>query len=81
VSRRLEPVPPAERSFWQLLPRRNFQRALFLVLLLAGVLFLRHSGGLSFGKLFDGFAPTSTSTSTPASKSPEFQRLKVEVQR
>jgi hypothetical protein len=78
VSRRLEPVPPAERSFWQLLPRRNLQRALFLVLLLAGVLFLRHSGGLSFGKLFEGFAPAPTPA--PTSKSPDFQRLKVEVQ-
>jgi hypothetical protein len=78
VSRRLEPVPPPERSFWQLLPRRNLQRALLLVLLLAGVLFLRSSGGLSFGKLFEGIAPAPTSQ--PAT-SPAFQRLNVEVRR
>jgi hypothetical protein len=57
TSRRLDPGPPPERSFWQLLPRRNFRRALFLVLVLLGVLVLKRTGGLSFSRMFDGVAP------------------------
>jgi hypothetical protein len=57
TSRRLEPGPPPERSFWDLLPRRNFRRALFLVLVLLGVLVLKRTGGLSFSRMFDGVAP------------------------
>jgi hypothetical protein len=49
--------PPPERSYWELLPRRNLRRALFLVLALGGVLFIKHTGGLSFRKMFDGVAP------------------------
>jgi hypothetical protein len=57
TSRRLEPGPSPERSFWQLLPRRNFRRALFLVLVLLGVIVLKRSGGFSFSRMFDGVAP------------------------
>lgn len=49
--------PPPERSYWDLLPRRNLRRALFLVLALGGVLFIKHTGGLSFRKMFDDVAP------------------------
>jgi hypothetical protein len=74
VLRRLESGPPPERSYWQLLPRRNIRRALFLLLALGGVLALRHGGGLSFGKLFDGVAPAAApSPSEPA----QFHHLEV----
>ena len=67
TSRRLvEPGPPPERSFWQLLPRRNFRRALFLVLVLLGVLVLRRTGGLSFSRMFDGVAPAPAGTAGSA---------------
>jgi hypothetical protein len=54
------PNPARERSYWELLPRRNLRRALFLLLALAGVLFIRHTGGLSFGKILDGVAPAES---------------------
>jgi hypothetical protein len=73
VLRRLESGPPPERSYWQLLPRRNFRRALFLLLVLGAVIVLRQSGGLSFSKLFDGVAPATA----PAPETPQFQRLEV----
>ena len=57
TSRRLDPGPPPERTFWQLLPRRNFRRAIFLVLVLLGVLVLKRTGGLSFSRMFEGVAP------------------------
>jgi hypothetical protein len=50
-------APPRERSYWELLPRRNLRRALFLVLALAGVLFIKHTGGLSFRTMFEDVAP------------------------
>ncbi len=53
-SRRLDPGLPPERSYWQLVPRRNLRRALFLVLALLGVVAIKHAGGFSFGGLFDG---------------------------
>jgi hypothetical protein len=45
--------PPPERSYWDLLPRRNLRRALFLLIALLGVLVIKRSGGFSFGGLFD----------------------------
>jgi len=60
-SRRFDPnlaSPPPERSYWELVPRRNLRRALFLVLALGGVLFIKRTGGLSFRKMFEGVAPT-----------------------
>jgi hypothetical protein len=71
--RRPESSPPPERSYWQLLPRRNFRRALFLLLVLGAVIALRQSGGLSFSKLFDGVAPATA----PAPEDAKFQRLEV----
>jgi hypothetical protein len=50
-------APPRERGYWELFPRRNLRRALFLVLALAGVLFIKRTGGLSFRKMFEDVAP------------------------
>jgi len=52
---------PPERSYWDLLPRRNLRRALFLILALGGVLFIQHTGGLSFRKMFEDVAPPQDS--------------------
>ncbi|HVV50640.1 MAG TPA: hypothetical protein VHO06_13320 [Polyangia bacterium] len=74
-SRRLitePPPPPPERSFWQLLPRRNFRRALLLIIAIVAVIAIKHTGGLSLNKLFDQFAPLPTRPAAPA-----FQHLQV----
>ena len=66
------PREPAEPSFWALVPRRNLRRALFLILALGAILFIKRMGGFSLSKLFNDVAPP------PASKSePPFQRLEV----
>jgi hypothetical protein len=72
VTQRLSPPPP-ERSFWELLPRRNLRRALFLVLALLGVLAIKFSGGLSLGKVFDQMGGQPKKSEAPA----EFQHLDV----
>jgi hypothetical protein len=73
--------PRPERDYWQLLPRRNFRRALFLVLALLGVLVIKRAGGLSLGRLFDGVAPPPPASSSAGGKAhaPEsdFQHLEV----
>ena len=43
-------------AFWELLPRRNFRRALLLLAALVAVIVIRQMGGFSFSKLFDGRA-------------------------
>jgi hypothetical protein len=68
------PAPPAERTFWQLLPRRNFRRALFLIAALIGIIAIKRMGGFSFSRMFDGIAPAPP----PApQKQEQFQRLEV----
>ena len=65
--------PPAEQSFWALLPRRNFRRALFLIAALVAIIAIKRMGGFSLGKLFDGVAPA------PARQAePKFQHLEVQ---
>ena len=54
-------APPPERGFWELLPRRNFRRALFLIAALLAVLALKRAGGGSFRKLIESVAPPSAS--------------------
>ena len=63
--------PPAEQSFWALLPRRNLRRALFLIAALVAIIAIKRMGGFSLGKLFDGVAPPE----------PAFQRLEVKKPR
>jgi hypothetical protein len=81
--RRGQGLPPRpERDYWQLLPRRNFRRALFLVLALLGVLIIKRAGGLSLSRLFDGVAPPPPPASSSAggkARAPErdFQHLDV----
>ncbi|HEX3697427.1 MAG TPA: hypothetical protein VH374_18785 [Polyangia bacterium] len=50
----------APRSWTSLLPRRNFRRALFLILILLAVLAIKRSGGL--GTMFDAVAPPAPPT-------------------
>jgi hypothetical protein len=56
--------PPAEKTFWAMLPRRNFSRALFLLAALAAILAIKRAGGFSLAKLFNDVAPA------PESKAP-----------
>lgn len=76
-SRRLieELPPPPERSFWQLLPRRNFRRALLLIIAIVAVLAIKRTGGLSLNKMFDQFAPVVPTQ--PTGSGSGFQHLEV----
>ena len=42
--------PAAEQSFWALLPRRNFRRALFLLVALVAIIAIQRMGGFSLGE-------------------------------
>jgi hypothetical protein len=52
------PPEPGEKKFWDYFPKRSMSRVFFMLLALAAVLFLRSSGGGSFGGLFDGGGST-----------------------
>jgi hypothetical protein len=67
---RPSPPAPAERSFWALLPRRNFRRALLLLAALIAIIAIKRMGGFSFAHMFDGIAPA------PQKQTP-FQHLEV----
>jgi hypothetical protein len=67
--------PPPERTFWQLLPRRNFRRALLLIIAIVAVIAIKRTGGLSLDKIFEQVAPPlPTQRSGPSGG---FQRLEV----
>lgn len=68
--------PPAERNFWELLPRRNFRRALFLLAALVAIIAIKRLGGFSFARLFDSVAPARAPASAPKAD-PPFQHLDV----
>jgi len=68
--------PPAEQSFWALLPRRNLRRALFLLVALVAIIAIKRMGGFSLGKLFDGVAPGPARQPEPG-----FQHLDVKKPR
>jgi hypothetical protein len=53
------PPPPelGERRFWDYLPRNSARRVLFLLIAFGAVLFLKHSGGWTFGGLLAGAPP------------------------
>jgi hypothetical protein len=67
--------PPPERSFWQLLPRRNFRRALLLIIAIVAVLAIKRSGGLSLDKIFEQVAPVVPTQ--PAAPGGGFQHIEV----
>jgi hypothetical protein len=68
--------PPAERTFWSLVPGRNFRRALFLIAALVAILVVKKVAGLSFARMFDSVAPPPAPA--PAEKAqPSFQHLEV----
>jgi hypothetical protein len=67
--------PPPERSFWQLLPRRNFRRALLLIIAIVAVLAIKRSGGLSLDKIFEQVAPAVPTQ--PAGSGAGFQHIEV----
>jgi hypothetical protein len=57
------PTPP-ERSFWQLVPRRNLRRALLLIIAIIAVIAIKRSGGLSLDRIFQQVAPPPTTEPT-----------------
>ena len=57
--------PPPERSFWQLVPRRNLRRALLLIIAIIAVIAIKRSGGLSLDRIFQQVAPAPTPTTEP----------------
>ncbi len=62
---------PSERSYWQLVPRKNFRLAILLLLLIVGVVAVKRSGALSFSHMLDQIAPA-----VPAAKQqPAFQHM------
>ena len=67
--------PPAEQSFWALLPKRNLRYALFLIVALAAILVIKRMGGFSLAKLFNDVAPAPAPRSEP--QQPSFQHLEV----
>ena len=67
--------PPPERTFWQLLPRRNLRRALLLVIAIVAVIAIKRSGGLSLDRIFQQVAPPGPSPSVDPKGS--FQHIEV----
>jgi hypothetical protein len=57
--------PPPERTYWELLPRRNLRRVLFLVLVLVAVVALKKNGG-AFRSLLNMVAPPPAPAATEA---------------
>ena len=68
------PEAPAEKSFWALLPRRNFRRVVFLLAALVAIIFIKRMGGFSLAKLFDGVAPPPAAA---RDAEPPFRHLEV----
>ena len=58
--------PPPERSFWQLVPRRNLRRALLLIIAIVAVIAIKRSGGLSLDRIFQQVAPAPSPTTEPS---------------
>lgn len=70
-----EVPPPPERTFWQLVPRRNLRRALLLIIAIVAVLAIKRTGGLSLNKMFEQFAPPVPTQ--PAGSGAGFQHIEV----
>ncbi|MFL5306739.1 MAG: hypothetical protein ACJ8F1_16100 [Polyangia bacterium] len=66
-----------ERSYWQLVPRRNFRLALLLIALIVGVVALKRTGGTSLSHMFDAFAPPVPARKSQESPAGTFQHMEV----
>ena len=67
--------PPPERTFWQLLPRRNLRRALLLIIAIVAVIAIKRSGGLSLDRIFQQVAPSGPGPSVDSKGA--FQHIEV----
>ena len=67
-----EPAP--EKTFWAMLPRRNFRRAVFLIAALVAIIVIKRMGGFSLAKLFNDVAPPPA---TQKQQGRAFQHLEV----
>ena len=65
----------ANKTFWELLPRRNFRRALFLLAALFAIVAIKRAGGFSLAKLFNDVAPPAPAPAPQAQ--PPFRHLEV----
>ena len=70
MSTDLRDDPPPERSFWALVPWRNFRRVLFLILALGAVLAVKRSGGGFFGAVIESVGPPPPTTTTTPTREP-----------
>jgi hypothetical protein len=68
---------PRERSYWQLIPRRNFRLALLLIALIVAVFALKRSGGTSLSHMFDQFAAPVPARKSQGSPTGTFQHIEV----
>lgn len=68
---------PRERSYWQLVPRKNFRLALLLLLVIVGIVALKRSGTVSFSRMFDAFAPPVPAANTHRPPDGTFQHLEI----
>ncbi|HVZ72194.1 MAG TPA: hypothetical protein VHJ20_07455 [Polyangia bacterium] len=66
------PPEPGERSYWAYFPKNTVRRVVLLLVALGVVLFLRSSGGSTFGSLFDKISPRRAAPSSRADSAPVY---------
>ena len=68
---------PRERSYWQLVPRKNFRLAILLVALIVGIVAMKRSGALSLSHMVEQLAPPMPAASKGGKPDGTFQHLEV----
>lgn len=68
---------PRERSYWQLVPRKNFRLAILLLMLIVAIIALKRSGAMSFSHMFEQFAPPVSAPHTRGATPGAYQHLEV----
>ncbi|HVY38777.1 MAG TPA: hypothetical protein VHM31_12615 [Polyangia bacterium] len=68
---------PRERSYWQLVPRKNFRLALLLLAVIVAIVALKRRGGTSLSHMFEAFAPPVPAQRSQAPQTGTFQHLEV----
>jgi hypothetical protein len=69
--------PERERTFWELVPRRNLRRVVFLIVAILAVVALKRAGGGAFRNLLDAVSPSAPGARSPAAGSAPFSPLRV----
>ena len=68
---------PRERSYWQLVPRKNLRLAILLAALIVGIVAMKRSGALSLSHMFEAFAPPVPAARKAGKPDGTFQHLEV----